>query len=269
MKAADSAASPVLTETSENVGYLTLNRPNTLNAFNLDLAESFIRAVEQFAEDGNVRAVVIRGAGRVFSAGGDVREMLDNVRRGDPAAYFREPLVAFHRMVLAVRGIGKPVLAAAHGAAAGVAFNLLLACDLRLAAAGTIFTQAFVKLGLSPDGGGTFILPRLIGHARACELIMLPTQLDAPTALSWGLLNRVVPVESFAEQTRQIAAQLAAGPTAALARAKAMLNETEGDALVGHLEKERLAQVDNAATADFAEGLTAFTEKRKPLFRGR
>jgi len=259
----------VLIDIDDGVGTLTLNRLTALNAFNLELAEEFIRGVDFLKEKAAVRAIVICGAGRVFSAGGDVREMLSNVESGDRAAYFRAPLAAFHRMSLAVRCATKPVLASVHGAVAGVAFNLMLACDLRIAAEGTRFTQAFVRLGLSPDGGGTYLLPRLVGHARATELTMLPTEISAETALAWGLINWVVPADALEAETKTIAAKLAQGPSVALGRLKDLMNRAENDALAEHMEKERLAQVENAATEDFEEGLRAFMEKRKPNFRGR
>ena len=219
--------------------------------------------------DDTVRVVVIRGAGKVFSAGGDVREMLDDVRRGeDRAAYFRAPLAAFGEMVLAVRDTPKPMVAAVHGAVAGVAFNLMLACDLRIATETARFTQAFIKLGLSPDGGGTWFLPRLVGHARASELALLPTELDAATAREWGLVNWVVPEDDFEATVEETAAKLARGPAAAMARAKALLNSAYEHELPYHIKAERLAQVDNAASPDFEEGLTAFLEKREPRFGG-
>jgi len=189
------------------------------------------------------------------------------VRNGeDRAAYFRAPLSAFGEIVLALRQTPKPVLAAVHGAVAGVAFNLMLACDLKIATDRTRFTQAFVKIGLSPDGGGTWFLPRLVGYARACELALLPTELDAATAQEWGLINWVVPEEDFEARVKEIALRLASAPAAAVARAKALLNSAYQHDLAFQIEAERLAQVDNAASHDFEEGLTAFVEKREPHF---
>lgn len=257
----------VATNIEHNVGYIVFNRPVFLNAFNLDLAQQFLHAIEAFREDENVRAVVVKGAGKVFSAGGDVKEMLRNVAEGqDRAAFFRSPLAAFNKMVLSLRNIPKPVLAAVHGAVAGVGFNVMLACDLRIAMEGTSFTQAFISVGLSPDGGGTYFLPRLIGYARSCELAMLPTELDAETALKWGLINWIAPADTFEAETKRTAERLADAPTAAIGRAKCLLNQTYERSLEEQMEAERLAQVENAACRDFEEGLRAFVEKRQPRF---
>jgi 2-(1,2-epoxy-1,2-dihydrophenyl)acetyl-CoA isomerase len=257
----------VLSNVEGSVGYIRFNRPEFLNSFNLDLAKQFFRIMKAFRKDENVRAVAIRGAGRVFSAGGDVKEMLNDVQEGkDRAAYFRSPLAAFNRMILSIRDIPKPVLAAVHGAVAGVAFNLMLACDLRIAEERTSFAQAFVKVGLSPDGGGTYFLPRLVGYARACELTMLPTEIDARTALDWGLINWIVPANIFEDEVRKTAERLAKGPALAIGRTKSLLNQTYNHFLAEHMEAERLAQIENASSEDFEEGLRAFIEKRQPRF---
>lgn len=243
------------------------NRPAALNAFNLDLARQFLAVLAELERDDTVRAIVLRGRGKVFSSGGDIKEMLADVQEGeDRAAYFRAPLSAFGEIVVALRQTPKPVLAAVHGAVAGVAFNAMLACDLKMATDTTRFTQAFIKIGLSPDGGGTWFLPRLVGYARASELALLPTELNAATAREWGLINWVVPEEDFEARVKETATRLAKGPAVAMARAKALLNSAYEHDLVFHIEAERLAQVDNAASPDFEEGLTAFVEKREPRF---
>lgn len=258
---------PIVRRVEGSIGYVTFNRADRLNAFSLELGTEFLEALDAFRRSDEVRVVVIGGAGRVFSAGGDVREMSSDIDQGkDRAAYFRAPLTTFNQMVMAVRTLPKPVLAVVHGAVAGVAFNLMLACDLRLAAAGTRFNQAFVKLGLSPDGGGTWFLPRTVGYARACELAMLPTELDAETAQRWGLVNWVVAPDALEAEAAKIAGRLAAGPSSALARMKALLNRDEARVLEDQLEAERLAQIDNSASPNFPEGLRAFLEKRDPRF---
>ena len=259
----------IIPSIANGVGTITLNRPEVFNVLNLAMARQFLHVLAQFDRDDAVRAIVLRGSGRVFSAGGDVREMLGHARGGeDRAAYFRAPLSAFGEMILAVRSSPKPVLAAVHGAVAGVAFNLMLACDLKIAAQATRFTQAFIKIGLSPDGGGSWFLPRLVGYTRACELALLPTELDARTAREWGLINWVVAGGDLERETDRVATRLAQGPRSALARAKALLNGAYDRSLADHIEAERLAQVENADAPDFDEGLTAFLEKRPPRFGG-
>ena len=264
---ADKPNTLVLTSKDDATGTITLNRPEVLNAFNLGLAQQCIDALTRFGNDATVRVIVLRGAGAAFSAGGDIREMLGDVERGDRAAYFREPLAAFGKLVVALRETPKPVLAAVHGAVAGVAFNTMLACDLKIATQTTRFTQAFIKIGLSPDGGGTWLLPRIVGYARAFELALLPSELDAVTARKWGLINWVVPDEDFEKSVKEIAARLAKGPSDAMKRAKTLLNEAYDRNLADQIEAERLAQVDNAASPDFEEGLRAFLAKREPSFR--
>ena len=179
-------------DVKENIAYITLNRPERMNSFDMKLGEELYKALHEISKKNEIRAVVLRGTGKGFCGGGDVKEMYSDVQEGkDMAAYFRAPLAAFNKMTLSITKIPKPVLAAVHGAVAGVAFNLMLGCDFRIAKEGTRFTQAFVKLGLSPDGGGTYFLPRLVGYARACELSMLPTEIDAKTALEWDLINHL------------------------------------------------------------------------------
>jgi 2-(1,2-epoxy-1,2-dihydrophenyl)acetyl-CoA isomerase len=267
MENSDISDRPALLSLEDHVATITLNRPTMLNAFNLTMAQLLLDTLDQLNRDSDVRAITIRGAGKVFSAGGDIDEMLGDVRRGeDRAAYFREPLSAFGEIVLALRRIPKPVLAAVHGAVAGVAFNIMLACDLIIAVDTTRFTQAFVKIGLSPDGGGTWFLPRLVGCARAAELALLPTILDATTACEWGLVNWVETEDGFDARVKEVTGRLAAGPATAMARAKSLLNRAMEQDLERHVEAERLAQVANSASPDFEEGLSAFKEKREPRF---
>ncbi len=261
------SSKPVTWETDGNIARITLNRPESLNAFNLEMANEFLGIMREIEADNSVRVVIIKGAGKVFSAGGDIREMHGDVTEGrDRAAYFREPLSAFNEMALAVRSSSKPVMAAVHGAAAGVGFNFMLAADLIVAREGTKFTQAFIGLAVSPDGGGTWHLPRLVGYARACELTMLPTVLDAETARDWGLVNRVYPADTFEEEIEAVARTLAESPAGALGQIKRLLNRSYSRSLPEQMEAERLAQVENAAHPDFEEGLRAFLEKRKPRF---
>jgi len=266
---ADESDMLVLSRIESGVGYVTLNRPSQLNAFNLKLADQFISILDSYADDEAVRAVVINGSGRGFSAGGDVKEMLADVVEGrHRAAFFHEPLAALHKLVGTVRTIPKPVLASVHGFVAGFAFNLMLSCDLVIAEERTRFSQSFANVGLSPDGGGTYILPRLVGYARACELVMLPTEIDARQALQWGLINWIVPKNDLDRETGALAKRLARGPTLAIGRAKELMNQAFGIPFANHLEDERAAQIGNAESRDFEEGLRAFSAKRKPDFTG-
>jgi 2-(1,2-epoxy-1,2-dihydrophenyl)acetyl-CoA isomerase len=249
------------------VGYITFNRPESYNTFNLALATQFLDIIDKFGKDDDVRAIVIKGNGKVFSAGGDIKEMLNDIQVGnDRAAYFHSPLTAFGKMIQSLRKLPKPVLAAVHGSVAGVAFNLMLSCDLKIAEEHTRFTQAFIKIGLSPDGGGTYFLPRIVGYARACELTILPTEINTKKALDWGLINWAVSSDSFENEVRKIAEQLATGPTSVIGRSKSLLNRTFKNSLTEQMEEERLTQIQNAASENFEEGLKAFIEKRQPKF---
>jgi 2-(1,2-epoxy-1,2-dihydrophenyl)acetyl-CoA isomerase len=257
----------VLTNVENNVGNIIFNRPEHLNAFNLDLANQFLNIIKLFNDDESIRAIVIRGNGNVFSAGGDIKEMYSDVQENkDNAAYFRAPLAAFNKMTLSITKTPKPVIAAVHGAVAGVAFNLMLGCDFRIAKEGTRFAQAFVKIGLSPDGGGTYFLPRLVGYARACELSMLPTEIDAKTAFEWGLINRVFSADTFEIEVKNTANKLAEGPSLAIGQMKSLLNKSYDRTLAEQMEAERLAQIKNTVSDNFEEGLKAFIEKRQARF---
>lgn len=257
----------ILSKVEDNVGYIIFNRPDQFNTFNLELANQFLDKIELFCKDEKIRTIVIKGNGKVFSAGGDVKEMLNDVNKGgDRAAYFKSPLAAFNKMTLSIVNCPKPVVAAVHGAVAGVAFNLMLGCDIRIAQEKTRFTQAFVRIGLSPDGGGTYFLPRLVGYARACELTMLPTELDAKTAYDWGLINKVVTKDNFENEIIAISKKLANGPTSAISRTKLLLNQSYDTTLGEQMEAERLVQIENSASNNFEEGLKAFVEKRNPDF---
>ena len=173
-----------------------------------------------------------------------------------------------HRGVLALRRAPKPVLAAVHGAVAGAGFSIMLACDLVLAAVGTQFSLAYSRIGVSPDGGATWFLPRLAGYQKALELMLLADTVDTETLLQLGVINRVVAADQLAAETEKLTRRLAVGPARAYAETKALVNRALHDGLAAHLEAEALAFARCAATADFAEGVTAFMEKRKPVFKG-
>lgn len=259
--------SPVLVDVREGVATLTLNRPDALNAVNHRMGLSLCEGLRQ-CQDPAIRCVVLVGAGKAFSVGGDLKEMTGASDAAETEERFRRLLESVNEAVLCIRGLSKPVLAALNGIAAGVGLNLALACDLRLASAKARFTQAFLGVGLVPDGGGAFSLPRLVGAAKALELLWFNRVLDAQDALSLGLVNAVVPEESFSQAVEDWAYQLARGPANAMALTKRLVYEglLSGD-LSGHLEKEACAQIESSKTTDFREGVSAFLEKRSPKFQ--
>ena len=240
---------------------ITLNRPEKLNAFTRTLHEELHEALEK-ARDPAVRAVVITGAGRGFSAGQDLTAFSE---AGDVAGMLR---ATYHVNVRAIRSLEKPVLAAVNGVCAGAGLSLACACDIRLASDVAFFVPGFVGIGLIPDSGGTFFLQRLLGTARAFEWMTSNRRLAAAEAHAWGIVSDVVEAESFAARVAERAAELAAGPTRAIALTKRLYDEAATATLEEQLEREAEAQAEAAQTADFREGVTAFGEKREARFSG-
>ncbi len=258
----------VLTEIAQGVATVTLNRPDVLNALNDELAQSLHEALQAVAADERVRCVVISGAGENFMAGGDLmffREKLPEIR----ATKGRELRAMFehvHGTIHAIRGMPKPVLASVRGAAAGFGMSLMLSCDLAIATQSSKFTLAYCHIGASPDGGSTYFLPRVLGMKRAFEIALLGERFDAARAAELGLINRVVAEGELEQATAKLAGALARGPAAAYAKTKALLNGSLAAGLGEQLDLERDAFVEGAQSDDFAEGVTAFCEKRKPEF---
>jgi 2-(1,2-epoxy-1,2-dihydrophenyl)acetyl-CoA isomerase len=256
----------VLVSVADGVATLTLNRPQVLNAMDGEMMQQLRPAAEALEKDAAVRAVVVRGEGPAFMAGGDVSVFHKHL------AELPELIVQWgtqmHIAFLALRRMGKPVLASVHGAVAGAGFSLMCAADLAIAAADTRFTLAYANIGASPDGGSTHFLPRLVGYKKAMELIMLPDRFDAETARSLGLVNWVVPADQLAEQTGRIARRLADGPTGAFAEAKRLVNQSFSTPMDQQMEEELLAFSRCARGADLKEGVSAFVEKRKAVFTG-
>jgi len=255
-------------EVRESVLTITLNRPERLNAIDMVVAQELRTVFSSAAEDSSVRAIILTGAGRAFSAGGDIKAMAHNIS-AEPELFFDEPLSVIHDLILAIRQIQKPVIAAVNGVASGAGCNLALACDLRIASESARFNQAFVKIGLTPDAGGSFILPRLVGWSRATELLMTGAIVDAREAAAIGLVNRTVPDAEYWDVVWRTTVDLANGPTAAYGRIKQLLDASANSSYAQQLKLEQETQLASGRTVDFVEGITAFTERRKPIFKGR
>lgn len=255
-------------EMREAVALITLNRPAALNALTVEVGDEFSRAVAEARERG-ARAIVLTGAGRAFSAGGDLREMQRMAEtEGRAGAFFDEPLRLLNDCIRLIRQTPLPFIAAVNGFASGGGCNLALACDLVLAGESARFNQAFVAIGLTPDCGGTFILPRLIGLKRATELLMTGEMVDARRAAEMGMINRVVADDELMKEALGFAARLAAGPTAAIGRIKQLLEQSATNDYSAQLDAEHKAQIQSGQTEDFREGVAAFLEKRPPGFKG-
>jgi 2-(1,2-epoxy-1,2-dihydrophenyl)acetyl-CoA isomerase len=247
---------------------LELSRPESMNAWNKQLAADLRSAIEAAASDDDVRAVLVTGAGRAFSSGADLKERRDLTPDGHPDIYSRL-MQHYHPIITGIREMPKPVICAVQGAAAGIGCSLALACDLVLAAESAYFMLAFVNIGLVPDGGSSALVPARIGFARAAELAMLGERLDAAKALSWGLINQVWPDAELLNRAEAMCARLAQGPTGSYAGAKRALNRWIFEGFSAQLEAEAKTQQERAGSADFAEGVAAFTEKRQARFTGR
>ena len=242
---------------------ITLNRPDVLNAFNAAMHRALATALKD-ARAVDVRAVVITGAGRGFCVGQDLTEFRDEA--GDIGSRLRE---SYHPNIQATRALEKPVLAAVNGAAAGAGLSFACACDLRLASDAATFVPAFVNVGLVPDSGGTFFVPRLVGTARAFEWLCSGRRLSAAEAHAWGVVSEVVEGDELAARAAEVAARLAALPTRAIGMTKRLLDRAPGSALEEQLEWEAQLQTVATNSSDFREGVAAFLEKREPRFEGR
>ena len=258
----------VVFEADQGVATITLNRPDVLNSFNMSMAAELQHALQAAAEDDGIRAVLLTGAGRAFCAGQDLAEAAP--ADGSPAPAIADIVRrTYNPTVRAIRGLEKPVVCAVNGVAAGAGANLALACDVVLAADTASFVQAFSKIGLIPDTGGTFFLPRLVGLARATALAFLGDKLPAADAQAMGMIYRVVEAARLLEEARALARRLATQPTRGFGLTKRAFNQSLANDLDAQLEVEAELQAEAAATADFAEGVRAFLEKRQPSFAGR
>lgn len=258
----------ILFESSEGIARLTLNRPDRLNSFNVQMHREVREVLTKLAADSSARVLVLGGAGRGFCAGQDLNDRAvapgaEGVDLGDSIENYYKPLV------LALRKLPLPVIAAVQGVAAGAGANIALACDIVIAARSASFIQSFSKIGLVPDSGGTWLLPRLLGNARALGLALLAEKLSAEQAAEWGLIWRCVEDNELAPTVEALAKQFASGPTRGFARTKQAIYESWGRSFEEQLDVERDFQRELGRTQDYAEGVAAFMQKRPPSFTGR
>jgi 2-(1,2-epoxy-1,2-dihydrophenyl)acetyl-CoA isomerase len=260
----------VLVARDGGVATITLNRPQALNALDRELTLALNESLLAAERDSSVRCVVLRG-GEHFMAGGDLKwfkALCDGRSAAENRAQFEGFIHEAHALIVCLRRMPKPVLAAVRGAVAGFGMSLMMACDLALAADKAYFTLAYTLIGVSPDGGSTFALPRIVGQKKAMEIALLGERFDAATAERLGLVNRVVPSALLDSEVEKTARRLAQGPARVYARTKALLNGSLGATLEEQLGREAQAFAQSASEPDFAEGLAAFLEKRKPRFTG-
>jgi 2-(1,2-epoxy-1,2-dihydrophenyl)acetyl-CoA isomerase len=251
----------------DGAAVIELNRPGTMNAWDKQFGVDLLDAVRTVADDPSVRAVMVTGAGRGFSSGADLKAGFDPAPEGHPDVLttLRE---RYHPIITGIRRMEKPVIAAVNGPAVGIGCSLALCCDLILAAESAYFLLAFVNIGLVPDGGSSVFVPVRVGHARAAEMAMLGERIGASQALQWGLINRVHPDGDLRPAAEALLDRMAAGPTRSYAGTKRQLNAWIYAGMEDQLELEAGIQQEQAGTRDFAEGVTAFIQKRPPKFEG-
>ncbi|MBK6827144.1 MAG: enoyl-CoA hydratase/isomerase family protein [Chitinophagaceae bacterium] len=256
--------SSILFHIQDAVGYITLNRPEKFNSFNREMALQLQEYLDACKQE-EIRAVYITGAGKAFSAGQDISELV-----GEHKLKIKQILAEhYNPIVTRIRKLEKPVIAAVNGVAAGAGANMALCCDVVVAAAGASFIQAFSKIGLIPDSGGTYFLPRLIGWQKASALAMLGDKVPASEAERIGMIYKVIPDEQFETESKKMVATLAAMPTKGLAYTKQLLNMSFHTDYIEQLAEEDVFQQRAANTDDYKEGINAFLEKRQPVFKGK
>ncbi len=258
----------ILLEENNGIATLTFNRPTVFNAMSEALILELRDTTAALVTRTDIRVLILKGAGKAFLAGGDVG--LFHQRKNDPtfAAAIKPLGNALHDSIVAIRNMPFPVIAEIHGACAGAGVSVAVACDFAIAADVATFNTAYTKIGLSPDGGSTWFLPRMVGMKKATELIMLADNIDAATALQMGLINRMVAADTLAAEVAALATRLGNGATHAFANAKKLLNQSFETPMRAHLDREISFFAGCTETHDFKEGVTAFVEKRKPEFRG-
>jgi enoyl-CoA hydratase/carnithine racemase len=258
-------------EVEGDIGTLTLNRPDSLNAMSPELIGELVLAAGWLADRAQLRGLIVIGAGRAFSSGGDVNWFKKGVDEPgfDLPSDVRRGAEVLHQAIVDLRRIPYPVIAAVNGVAAGAGFSLALMCDLRIASTEAAFVCAYGRIGASPDGGMTYFLPRIVGPAKALELLLNDPVLDAPGALEMGLVSKVVPADELMSEARAKAEKLAAKAPHYVRMAKLLVGQSLSNSLTDHLQLERHGIADSMATEDLREGVTAFFEGREPSFSGR
>ncbi|HET8837928.1 MAG TPA: enoyl-CoA hydratase-related protein [Flavobacteriaceae bacterium] len=252
-------------KTEKNIAKITLNRPESFNSFNREMAFALHKILDECASDKTVRVILIIGNGKAFCAGQDLKEVTSEKLNPGFKAILEEH---YNPIIRRIRQIEKPIIAAVNGVAAGAGANIALACDIVVASENASFIQAFSKIGLIPDSGGTFFLPRLIGFQKASALMLLGDNVTAEEAEKMGMVYKVFSAESFEQETYQLAEKLAQMPTRALGKIKQSLNASFENSLEEQLNLEAKLQIDCAQHAEYKEGVSAFIEKRKPKFIG-
>jgi 2-(1,2-epoxy-1,2-dihydrophenyl)acetyl-CoA isomerase len=256
----------ILIKIENQVAYVTLNRPDVFNSFNREMALSLQSILDDCEHNNEVRSIVITGNGKAFCAGQDLKE----VTSPELNPGFKKILEEHYNPIITrIRAINKPIIAAVNGVAAGAGANIALSCDLVVASNKASFIQAFSKIGLIPDSGGTFFLPRLIGFQKATALMMLGDKVTAEEAEELGMIFKVISSESFNEEVEKLAVKLANMPTKALGLIKELLSKSMTNTLEQQLELEGKLQIKAALSEDYTEGVNAFMEKRKPIFKGK
>ncbi len=261
--------STILISNDGAVQTITLNRPDSLNAFNDLMLKELTKAVRAVEKDPAVRCLVITGAGRGFSSGQDLAEVRERYNSDQPLELGSHLRAMYNPLIMKIRTIEKPVIASVNGVAAGAGCSFALACDIRIAAESASFIEAFIKVGLVPDSGSTFMLPRLIGVSRAMEMAFTGRKIKTDEALRIGLVNQVVPDDQLAEETAKFARKLADLPTRAIGLTKRAINAAWRADLETQLDYEAMLQTTAGQTQDHREGVTAFLEKRQPTFQGK
>ncbi len=252
-------------ETKKNIAYITLNRPDRLNSFDMKLGEELYNILKKITSDKKIRAVVIKGTGKGFCGGGDVKEMFN---AKDKAKFLRELTKAIHKCVIEMRKMEKPVIGAVNGAAYGAGLSLALACDIIIANKEAKFGTAFIGIGLAP-GCGTQFFTKLVGYQKACEYILTAKTFTAEDAEKLGIVNKIVDADELDYAVEELLSKFRELPPIAVGKAKMLINKSLENDMVAHLDLESKTASFSASSMDFKEGVTAFVEKRKPIFKGR